>query len=819
MSRFSLMRHRHRATPVNVSPFATSARTTERIDGPPWHSMHVKTKGQRPGSRSVAPGDWLALSSERGASFWARVEANPGRAEFGGDKRTVNGEITCHGWFDLFGAADLIAVPGAASTTIGTLFNFDDWVNNIFKPLVDSAPYGNLGTALRAMLRRFVAVNLPASMTPELSGQNIGEFLLLLADQDTSDLVGAGVTVDPVLGFNLAAIRSSQKTQSKVLEFLRSTFVPSPMLVEMFPTFVRAGRERASEGAPILGLYPALVYRVRPWRPEPLADSIARGREGLERAQGQSFASSPIDVSAFSRVTWDERKARTIKDVKSVTFGQNDSQRVNATSAWLSSLPRGDELRVMEGLGLPFLGEGIGEHGLRASWLNWPLFAPVDQSGGPNAIGNVIEHVRALAAQVFQFYANAHEFESGIVTAGFDPFARVGEVIRIPFNETSIIAYSDSVEHSYEFEGDALGTRTTIHYSRGLIAGASRFVGVPVPDPPIVINEPARLGNTGDRREGIVFGGNVESINYPIHQIFSFGDTDPQHAQPAPGDRVPSPRADWDRFAAERYPTFRKAESIRYIVIHSGGDGIRGGQDLPGVWRAEGISAQYIKGVRDHGGSAAHFIIDTAGNIWQLGDALRYAAHTVSHDYPQSSVPPETAASSTDYINRHSVGITLAVSSSSGDATTERIKFWRDQGYQLVGDQDWIDGPIVETQLHWAGPELPPAVSESPTPGLNPLGRHVVWNGPQLQISLSQFKALGALVGCICRNTSVLPLFPGQGSKEYIWKRIEPLGANRTFDAKLEPGIYIHPTLNEERRDHLAINRTRLRQQISAGIL
>lgn len=515
-----------RAGSTKAETLATSAfacKFSESVRGPPWHRMSATyglgfgdaVRGGMPEAR-----DWLAIEERPGFARMIGRVITPQARTGGGPNTTSSVTVEAEGFFDAARANDVVSSPGARVGTVGTLFDYEDWLTKAVGPYVDTFEFGDLGPLLKQLIKTLVRMEMP----PALLKGSIGDAIYVLHNPDgtaegSARLIGSTRTLDPVRGFNVGGVRSMLKTQGKAIDLLMGTFGASELLVEMFPSLEPAPDRRFSGdlGPPeVLGNYLTVVYRFKPWRVRALSLAL---REAIEDASPPATFFTPAayadDPYAFDRETWTrqhEARAPLVGAPFAMTAGKRNDDIVNAASAWLTALAGGDDLRVFEALGLPILRakSEIERDGFRMAAANWP-FLPSPGTKGANGVPvseqDVFAFVQRLTAAIMQLYSPAAELFSGNFSCGLDLRVRAGEIVRIPVpGGGPMAAYVDQVEHSLRSDeaGVVTGT-TTVQFSRGAFDIATRDVDVAV----YAIKQPqeAEPDTTGGHHAGVVFGG------------------------------------------------------------------------------------------------------------------------------------------------------------------------------------------------------------------------------------------------------------------------------------------------------------------------
>lgn len=542
--------HHDGSTTTLASAF--KLRFSESVNGSPWHRMA--------GSFGAPVEVALSLQS-LGIRDWIAFETAPGQARMlvRADDVHVNisegPDVECTvqfkgvGFLDAARANDVVASPGVRSAVDSTLFQYDDWADNIIVPYTKTFSGGDLGRFLQAFTRTLIRMQLP----PQLASVGLGQLIYIQhalgADFGSSEHIGANRIMDPVRGMSISGIRSLLKTRGKVVELLTGTFAPSQTLIELFPSLepvpslgigaqppTHSGPygtfaysvEGGGQGlpAPVLGNYLTVVYRLRPWRTQSLAQAIKIGRAPSSNVSAepevfQTLEAFPDDPYSFDKVTW-PTNPRVLAAPLGFDGSVSNSRIVNAATTWLQALGSGEELQVMGELGLPVTDNytGMARDGLRLAASIWPFLPSPGAAKGKVRRQDILEFTKRVAAQVMQFYAPDADLFKGSIPLGLDLSVRAGEVYRVPLTRTGRLFefYAESVEHDVtcDANGVASGT-TTITYSRGAWAdeGDKRTASVYVqPTMSAAEQQPA----AGGRHWGLVFGGEQKpcTVNWPF---------------------------------------------------------------------------------------------------------------------------------------------------------------------------------------------------------------------------------------------------------------------------------------------------------------
>lgn len=427
------------------------------------------------------------------------------------------------------------------------------------------------GTALAWFVLLSARLTLPQS----LGGQTIGQSVGVAHNDDTMQaLAGAGqydrsgapaYVMDPVPSRsmpNLASLFAS----TKMLALMRSTWGGDENLIEMFPVLLDppsslAGvpapeaapdptgssgllyRGKTQDAAPssfqglvepdlervspptagsallaglagVLGRNPVLMYRLKPWRTQPLAD-WARGvaaHPGLTYLPASSvnigkMATAVSDyvgaTGIFSRITWSASQAQTFSAARETVRLQQSSSDDDAPNVFTTEWPGlGSPAGYLAAVGLPIVMTFSSLIGSKLYQATWPFMrdqakrAAAEQSvpAGqlpPDSMANEAVTVAAQAAQWLGF--RALSMMRGGFEAAYRPDVLPGKVTAVQWPDgTTLTCYADAVEHTLTMTGGRFTARTAVSFSRGLWDEAERYVEVPVPTRKVQTDEARR---------------------------------------------------------------------------------------------------------------------------------------------------------------------------------------------------------------------------------------------------------------------------------------------------------------------------------------
>ena len=395
-----------------------------------------------------------------------------------------------------------------------------------------------------------------------------------------SSRVGAAKRiVDPLIGFSINSLQSVNPVSgTSVLDFLNGTFQADSYMMEMFPSLEDFGagpelgvtqndrssdlsdREleadlrkiadalyggdieaaRADTGGddtllPIINLTLAdlpsplakylkknacLIYRMRPWRTEPVWVYANNRASRFFSAK----VTDPVDRKAskevFTKTTWKPSEGVVVPadQVISMSYSREDVQRANVVT---TSMPfSGNQALAFDELGLPVYSiTDVHDQGARFMNVNWPFFLMPDRDISEKTDGEFLAYLRAVVYQSYMWTYNNDRFMNGTVTMAYRPDIRHGEVFwfgvgpgivstdmiypdgrpqehaaqcpadalaetpkkedngKAPFDAENdyICAYADTVSHSFEaMPNGQVKMRTTVTFQRGLFNNIGR---------------------------------------------------------------------------------------------------------------------------------------------------------------------------------------------------------------------------------------------------------------------------------------------------------------------------------------------------------
>jgi hypothetical protein len=431
---------------------------------------------------AFTPGDFISLQDQTDAAWsWGRVSVVRSTL-----KRDIAGSLThapyavmVQGWYDFLSRSKVhVMDPAASRTTVGTMFNFGDWqqIGADLKKM-----YGQpAGLILQYMMRKVARIKLPAS----LGGGWFSDEIPIVYDRATALRYAPEFEdIEPVSFGSLMPQLSSafaNTRSSDVGSLIANMFLFETSLVELIPYMSTGGQgtlvpttnpqptqaetpEGRAEQAQveyeqryvggrtplgrILGAQPVLVYRIKPFRADPLylsavskihyrPEDVEVGyldrelalydettRRSLLAARAQARGDTTVklfDQGMFGQTTFNPPSIVPLpySYITSVSRQRSDTERLNASSinAVPPAQPGGTTITSIDYLGLPVaIDNQIEEHGLRLRIAKWHMY-PEDSEMTSPEVGT---YYRAVAAQVMQFYEKAHLYETGSMSLHF----------------------------------------------------------------------------------------------------------------------------------------------------------------------------------------------------------------------------------------------------------------------------------------------------------------------------------------------------------------------------------------------------------------
>ena len=429
---------------------------------------------------AFTPGDFVALKDQTGSTWsWGRVSVvrSTLKREVGGTLTHAPYAVMVQGWYDFLTRSKIHVMSLSNRPSVGTLFNINEWyqLGTDLTKMYGQPP----GLILQFMLRKLLRIKLP----PSLGGGWFSDEIPVVYNRETAlryapefediEPVDFGELM-PQLSLNMLSQRSSD-----VGALIGNMFLFENSLVELIPYMSTGGgvgvpttnpapppgetpEERAAQAQQeydtrvvngrtalgnILGAQPVLVYRIKPFRAEPLyRAAVAKIKYRPEDAEAgyldrelalydETSRRALLNLRAQARADTAE-KLFTEGMFRQVTFTppsivplpysyimsfsrqRSDAERVNATSinAVPGAQPNGTTITDIDYLGLPVaIDNQIENHGLRLRMARWSMYPKDSNMSQPG----VDVYYRAVAAQVMQFYEKAHLYETGSLQLHF----------------------------------------------------------------------------------------------------------------------------------------------------------------------------------------------------------------------------------------------------------------------------------------------------------------------------------------------------------------------------------------------------------------
>jgi hypothetical protein len=318
-----------------------------------------------------------------------------------------------------------------------------------------------------------------APLYEDLPGENLEEIKMLpIGSEEEGQVPLAAPEVMGVdgTGGSWRAVGSGSQVKTKIVRPARPTYQASPLAM-----YLRAR--------------PVLVYRVKPWRTRPLYQSLFSAVNEERRYVSTEikvdsknpddpnivdFRQEQILREMFTQITWDKEYYTIVPTGRTISIDRtrSDAERVNSSFMHLSVI----DIPVIEEAGLPVkISKEITRHGLRSSNPTWPfILPPSDTAGGQD----FVLYMRAIAAQIMQFYHRGHAFGSGTVsiagggsisrydydpdTADFQFPLQAGRPFNISLPGKPYTGYADSVTNVVQVQGTKIVSDIKINYSRGV---------------------------------------------------------------------------------------------------------------------------------------------------------------------------------------------------------------------------------------------------------------------------------------------------------------------------------------------------------------
>lgn len=542
---FELERHRHGVpTPEPTAKDIVRITYVQGIDG--RDDMQFLVRGPHDVARKLfMPGDYAVLRDMLGRTLsWGKVLTRATTVA-----RAPSGELTAQphqvavaGWWDFLSRAQVHVTVGGAAAPIGTVFSMPTWQQ--FTAELTNTYASSLGAQLSFVFRFLARLEVPQS----LGGGVFGDLIPVVYDEETAErFAPAFKGIEAVdSGYLLkSGLEAAQNTRTTTVGgFLAGSFLPEPSIIELFPAMVDGGTEPYNSLASALGRRPVLIYRVKPWREEPLwRNAVSKATyvpEDFEISTTVSAASDEfnrikkarldskavtqdllVNQQIFAKVTLDTGNIEQVTPIPEAYIHTmrstvDDASRLNAATIALT--PEGGvEVDTLETAGLPILiDDQIKKHGLRMHNVNWPMLT---SSGGTlTTVGSAdVRYYRTVAAQVMQFNMMNHVLETGMMDLHYtaalriqeskeDQQTKVSPVLDIHHGRwfrTKIgdlpeyLGYITALQHSIVRDpSGTLSAKTTLQYIRGHYADAGSLVHtnlVPIGEPSIEVSDLTRV--------------------------------------------------------------------------------------------------------------------------------------------------------------------------------------------------------------------------------------------------------------------------------------------------------------------------------------
>lgn len=474
------------------------------------------------------------------------------------ETRSGAGTGTLFDYAELEAIAAVVAAPKLAQTDLSTQIRaaFGERTTASQTLLQALGGFQGVGSGLAWFMALAPRLFLPGSLGGQAISQAVAvahndDTLSALAGPGVSERKGAPAYVmDPVPGRYLPNL-SPTMAASKMLATIKGTWGGDENLVEMFPaledpaapsapvapaetptdnwqpgstpTGFRANRaadavvrpeedaalsreRRSPDGltggssllpglAKTLGRNPVLMYRMRPWRTQPLPDWTAAVADldprfaRLRRRVTDYVSTTP---GTWSRVTWSVSKAQTLDAREDVVrlnqTATDDDMPTVFTTEWPGT---GSTAGFMARSGLPIVFTDASYTGSRIYTASWPFIRDEgkraqDTKSTPASEGDkkdsIVNEAVTVAAQAAQFLGmRGLAMMRGSFTSRFRPDIRPGFTTAVtwPGGEPRLTCYAETVEHDLMVSGGRVTSRTTVQFSRGLWDESLRYLTVP----------------------------------------------------------------------------------------------------------------------------------------------------------------------------------------------------------------------------------------------------------------------------------------------------------------------------------------------------
>lgn len=408
-----------------------------------------------------------------------------------------------------------------------------DGIAGVFDAVNNAISLNNVGMALDLFIRTVCRISIPQSLGglspvgPVAEAEStLRNCVRVIYDPPTSSALSGRGTVErvgqlgriaePVVGARANA-QSVANGSFKIGAVIQGTWGADQLIVEMFPSLEDAGTGTATvnntsattfdaattaaqmraglftphpiaESPPAstsgllagvaqsLGRNPVVVYRVRPWRSQPILSWL----QSLQQ-QNAKFAFLAAQVSAavgaipsVQQVTWDVSRAvrMTPSDIVGMSIRATDDDVATLfTGQWLG-LDTASQFDPT--IGLPIFDNATLGFGGRLYTVSWP-FGLGNNGSQPATDVSDAQQVALISAMAAQFGLRMQRFFSGTVTCRWRPDVRHGEPVSFEFPGRTLIGYCERVQHSIRIDKDGVASkRTAVTFSRGLWDEAER---------------------------------------------------------------------------------------------------------------------------------------------------------------------------------------------------------------------------------------------------------------------------------------------------------------------------------------------------------
>ena len=409
----------------------------------PWQSLTVTWKATVSDSFTrVMEGDWIdfritsASAQNTGVLSAGLLHVDATAGGFGvspiGGISTQPCTFKATSWWNFLSTVNIYSVFGWTED-VGTVFTMATWSKLLSKAISDYT-VGNLGESFKIILKELLSkIKLPINFSFDGStvGSNLSKWVAVFTEDDVFNQWFKPRPIESIDigGGSPTRIQSAMGGyENSIVDFVTGTFVPEPMLIELFPSFepiapdTTPGQSGGLQGSQTsvdstpsemyFGGFHTLILRMKPFRDRPLREAavshISYRHDEVERALKWQLDQlkpevGPVDVRAaelaakssaarvdalktaanastaellsgsFERVTWDYGTFTHIDPslVRAMTWSRDDRNRINCSSIKLSFEDQSG-IEGLLGAGLPITyDEEIERHGLRVSKPTW----------------------------------------------------------------------------------------------------------------------------------------------------------------------------------------------------------------------------------------------------------------------------------------------------------------------------------------------------------------------------------------------------------------------------------------------------------------